>query len=325
MFPPPGHEPECPWNSNGDLVTHLLALTGVLIISFSAVFVRLADASPATAAFYRTAYALPALLLAWWLVRRADHRAISNRYKALLAGLLLAADFALWHRSIGLIGAGLATVLGNTQVLFVAVAAWAMHRERPTRLALAVLPVTFAGLMLLSGLGSTSAYGRDPMLGVLLGVATGLTYAGFLLLLRSANPDKVPSAGPLLDLTLGATLGSVVLGLLDGQLSLGMAWPQHGWLLALALGPQVLGWLLISHALPRLPALETSVLLLGQPLATLVWAALIFGEHLSNLQGLGVVLVLGGVTVLSVRGSVQTADVKQGKTRERHEWTTESR
>jgi drug/metabolite transporter (DMT)-like permease len=53
----------------------------------------------------------------------------------------------------------------------------------------------------------------------------------------------------------------------------------HVWLAALA--PQAVGWLFIAAALPRLPALEASVVLLGKPILTVLWAFLIFGGRLS--------------------------------------------
>ena len=106
--------------------------------------------------------------------------------------------------------------------------------------------------------------------------------------------------------TAGTAVGSLAAGVLfDAQFSLGLTWPEHGWLLALALTAQVAGWLLIAAALPRVPALETSVLLLIQPMATVVWALVIFSEYMSVLQWLGVALVLGGVAALTLRGSVE--------------------
>ena len=53
------------------------------------------------------------------------------------------------------------------------------------------------------------------------------------------------------------------------------------WLVLLAIGSQVIGWLLIGLALPRLPVVETSVLLLGQPVFTVIWGVLLFDERLS--------------------------------------------
>ena len=49
----------------------------------------------------------------------------------MLAGLFLAVDLVLWNHAIADVGAGVATVLGNLQVLFVTVVAWAVLRERP--------------------------------------------------------------------------------------------------------------------------------------------------------------------------------------------------
>ncbi len=283
----------------------LLAVAGVSLISFSAVFVRLADSAPITAAFFRAAYALPALTVLWWWQRGRDHRSSRERLLAFVAGVFLAVDMAFWHRAIGLIGAGLATVLGNTQVLFVGIAAWLWHRERPTRTARWMVPVVFTGVVLTSGLGRPEAYGSRPALGVVYGVLTGLTYCVYLLLIRRSNRSLAPASGPLLDATAGAAVAALVLGAVDGQLDLVWHWPSHGWLLALALVSQVVGWLLIQTALPRLPALETSVLLLLQPLLTVQWGFLLFAEHLSALQWTGVALVLGGVGYLSLRGSVE--------------------
>jgi len=291
----------------------LAAALGVLVISFSAIWVRLAAVSPATAAFFRSAYAvLPLLLLvvigaqsARRVGGRAERRGWRVRSLAVLAGALLGADLVFWHAAIEHIGAGLATVLGNTQVVFVGAVAWLVHRERPSPTALATVPVVFAGVVLISGLGRADAYGQEPALGVLLGLCTALTYTAFLLIFRHANRAQGPVAGPLLDATLGAALAAWIAGQWESGFSLTPSWPEHGWLLVLALGSQVLGWLLISTALPRLAALETSVTLLLQPALTVLWAQILFQERLSPFQWLGAGLVLGGVGWLSIRGAVE--------------------
>ncbi|MBI1886579.1 MAG: DMT family transporter [Chloroflexi bacterium] len=285
-------------------MTRLLALLGALSISFSAIFVRLADVSPATAAFFRATYAIPALLVIYRLAGE-DERSGRDRWLALLSGFFLGIDLALWHHSIRLIGAGLATVLANVQVVFVGLAAWVLYREQPTRLSVMTLPVVFTGVAFMSGLGRPEAFGDDPLGGTVFGVLSGVSYAGFLLIFRASSRGLGPGVGPLLDATVGTALVSLAVGAFETDFSLGLTWPEHGWLLALAIIVQVGGWLLIAAALPRLPALETSVALLLQPMATLLWAALIFAEALSTLQWTGVAMVLGGVAMLSLRGSVE--------------------
>jgi len=73
-------------------VIHVLALIGVICISFSAVFVRLASVSPVTATFYRAAYAAPVLALLWMFKRGDDRRTHREHALALASGLILAVD-----------------------------------------------------------------------------------------------------------------------------------------------------------------------------------------------------------------------------------------
>lgn len=289
-----------------------LAFLGVVGISFAPVFVRLAGVSPSTAGFFRAFYALPVLALLWWRVRHRDQRALGERLIAVAAGVLFGCDLAVWHRSIDAVGAGLATVLGNTQVFFVALAAWAIQGERPRPAVFLALPPMFAGVVLTSGLGRPEAYGADPWKGVLFGIATALFYTAFLLVFRRANAGGGPVIGPWLDATAAAAVTLAVSGVLDGELDLAFAWPAHGWLLALAAIPHVISWQLIAGALPRMPAVETSVLLLGQPVLAVVWGTLLLAEDLSPLQATGVVLVMAGIAFISLSGALRRSDTIAG-------------
>jgi drug/metabolite transporter (DMT)-like permease len=284
-----------------------MAVLGALTIAFSAILVRLAGVSPSTAAIFRCAYALPVLGgLAWWEWRRFGPRSPRERALAVVAGILFAADLLCWHHAIADVGAGLATVLGNLQVAFVPFLAWAVLAERPGRRILASLPLALGGVVLISGVLERGAYGSDPVGGMVFGLATGITYAGFILVLRHGNADLRRPAGPLFDATATATVATLIAGLAIGDADLAPSWPAHGWLVTLALTSQVLGWLLISVSLPRLPAALTSLLLTIQPVASVVLAAVLLSESPTALQLLGVVAVLAGV--VTVTGSRQPAE-----------------
>lgn len=282
-------------------MTHILALLGVLAISFSAVFIRLAAVSPVTAVFYRAAYAVPVLGALWLISRAKDHRGRRARVLALVSGIILSFDLGFWHESIALIGAGLGTVIANIQVVFVAVAGWVLYKERPSASTFGIIAAVLTGIALTSGFARPDAYGANPVLGVALGAAAGVCYAGFLMTFRAANRLRGPTSGPLLDATIGTAIGALLISPLDPHFALAPTWPAHGWLIALALVSQVTGWLLIATALPRLPAVETSILLLGQPVFAVIWGQIIFGEHLSPIQWIGTALVLGGVASISRR------------------------
>jgi drug/metabolite transporter (DMT)-like permease len=280
-------------------VLRLFALAGVVAISFSAVFVRLANVSPVTAAFYRAAYALPLLFVLAARQRARDDRSGRARMLAGLSGILLAIDLGFWHQSIALIGVGLATVIANVQVVFVAMGAWLLHGERPRRETSLLVMVVLVGLLMTSGLARADAYGSAPALGTLFGVLAGASYASYLLMFRAANRSLGDPAGPLFDATIGVTIGALIIAPVDPRFSLAVSWPAHGWLVLLALVSQVAGWMFIATALPRLPAIETSILLLVQPVFAFIWGVVIFDEHLSILQWLGSAIVLGGVAMVA--------------------------
>ena len=269
-------------------------------ISFSAIFVRLASVSPVTATVFRAAYAVPVLVVVSAFDPPAGRSTGRERRLAFISGLILTADLTLWHESIALIGAGLGTIIPNVQVVFVALASWVLYSERPSARTGAVIAAVLCGVTLTSGFARAGAYGSDPVLGAVLGVLAGVTYAAFLLVFRAANASLAPTAGPLLDSTLGTLLGGFLCAPFDPHFALMPTWPAHLWLGLLALVSQVVGWLLIATALPRLPAVETSIMLLGQPIFAVIWGVLLFDERLSGIQWTGSALVLAGVATLSV-------------------------
>jgi drug/metabolite transporter (DMT)-like permease len=281
----------------------LAGVLGALVIAFSGILVRLAEVSPSTAAFFRCFYALPLLgLLAWEERRRFGTRPWRDRGLAWAAGVFFAADLTFWHHSIAAVGAGLATVLANTQIVFVAVLAWAFLGERPENRSLAAIPVVFLGVVLISGAIGSGAYGDDPALGVLYGVLTGIAYALFLLILRQGSSEAARRpAGPLFDATASAAVFSAIGGIVVGDIEWVPDLEAQAWLVLLALSSQVLGWLLISVSLPRLPAVLTSILLMLQPVSTVFLAAVLLSEAPSAVQLAGVAIVIAGVAIATVR------------------------
>lgn len=288
----------------------VVAALGALCIASSGVLVRLADSSPVTVAFYRCLYALPVLGAVTYLEkRRFGPLPARARNLAWVAGIFFATDLVFWHHAIDAVGAGLATVLGNLQVVIVGFAAWALLGERPRRELFWAIPVVLVGVVLISGVVGEDAYGDDPALGVLFGVLTSLAYAAFILVLRQGSGDLRRIGGPLFHATLVSAAAAAVYAPFAGDMQWAPRWPQHGWLLALALSAQVVGWLLISRSLPRLPAAVTSIVLLLQPVGAVAIAAVTLGESPALVQLAGAALILAGVVVAtSGRGRTSPAE-----------------
>jgi drug/metabolite transporter (DMT)-like permease len=280
----------------------MAALGGALCIAFSGILYRLAAVSPETGTVFRTLWGLPLLVLVAVVERRRyGPMPDSTRRLALLAGLFFAADLLFWHHAIEFVGAGLATVLGNLQVIVVGVGAWLLFGERPSRAVFLALPVVIAGIVLISGAIGGGAYGSDPALGVVLGILTALAYGGYLLTMRrGAGRDLRRPAGPVAWSTFSTMLAAIGVGVANGGLDPTPGWPAQGWLVLYGVSAQSLGYLLIAISLPRLPAVLTSIILLAQPVTTVVLAMLILGEAPSAAQLLGVALVVGGIAIATV-------------------------
>ena len=298
-----------------DRRTMLIALAGAVAISFSPVFYVYSDTNPSTGAFFRMLYALPALVLLAYLVRKSDTRSSRTRWTAFGAGLILAPDMLSYHSSMIFIGIGIATLIGNSQVIIVTLASWKLFGEKPNPAILLSLPVVIIGLALISGIADPEPYGEDPVKGVIFGMMAAFFYSSFLIVFRYSNRELAPSSSVQLDATAGAALGLLVLGLLPlssvaiEPLELQPTWPGHGWLILLALLCQVAGWLAITHALPRLPAAHTSFAILLQPVLTLIWGYFILHQegHSQN-QVIGVFLVLAAIITVTLYGSASTAE-----------------
>jgi drug/metabolite transporter (DMT)-like permease len=270
---------------------------------------RLAGSSATTAALLRCGLALPFLLVAAGRERRRGVEPLSprTRWMARLAGMFLAADLVVWSHAISAVGAGLATVLANLQVVLVALLAWWILGERPRRSLVVAIAVILVGVVGVAGIVGSHAYGAHPLAGVAFGLTASALYSGYLLLLRHGTGPAVvagarrPVVAPLYEATLGGAVTAAVLTLAMGDFHLGHGWVSVGWLFLLAVSSQVVGWLLITFAMPSLAAGVVSALLLVQPVGAIGLGALVLGERPSITQLLGVAVVLAGV-MLAARG-----------------------
>src|SRR5690606_28473312 len=127
----------------------LQLIFGVLMISLSGVFVKLVDVDPTASAFYRMFFGgvvLAAVTFARRETLRLDLRSV---ILAVLAACGSAGGRFAWHRSILYVGPGLAALLANFRVFWLALAGFLLYRERPGMRLLAAIPLPFGGVVML--------------------------------------------------------------------------------------------------------------------------------------------------------------------------------
>jgi len=272
---------------------------GAVAVSATAIFVALAGSQPGTASFYRCVLALPFLLPLAWRDGRGTAR-LSRRglLAAIVAGVLFAGDMLLWTQAIFDVGAGISTVIVNVQVIVVPLLAFAIDRERVTRLFLAALPVMALGVLLAGGVLEHGAGGRHTARGTVEAVAAALCYSGFLFILRRSgrNTRALPSYTVVIIASAAASWAG---GALWHGFSFAPGLAAIFWLALAAICGQVVGWLLVASASPRLSSEAASVLLLLTPVGSLALGALVLGQRPTALQLTGCLLILGCAAMIA--------------------------
>lgn len=286
----------------------VVAVGGAFALGLTGPLVEISGAEASTASFYRALFAVPLLIMLRTIIRRVSRptttrppirRRLVHHGVALLAGVFLGLDMVLWTKSILSIGAGIATVVVNVQVIVVPIVSLILFGERLRRSFWLLTPVLLAGVGIAGGALGSGLGGTEPWFGTLMGVAAGASYSGYLLLLRHASVEPGRRMATLTDAMLAAAGVGAVTGFATGNLDFAPGWSAIGWLLLVAVTGQVLAWLLLGSALARLSASTGSVLLLIQPIFALALSAALLGERPSLLQLGGCAVVLGVVMVLS--------------------------
>lgn len=279
---------------------------GAVLISFAPILVKVASqdgVGPTAIAFWRTAFG--GLLLLGWCRALGKSSMIPGpvRFWAVLAGFLFFLDLMAWHRSIVMAGAGMATILGNTQVVWASLLGFLMFRERLAARFVFMMAAAMVGIVLLVGVGSSVRFEGTYPAGIGLGLLTGLLYASFLLALtraRRLDPDVDPRA-LMAWIALSSACLFAVSNVLEGKTF--VAQGVDGWMAMLGLGllAQALGWYVISSRVNRLKTGLSGMLLLLQPVLATCWGAFWFREHLQPTQLIGAAIVLLAIYGASLR------------------------
>lgn len=279
-----------------------MLVVGSALISLSAVFVRLADVGPSVSGFYRNLFGAAALFGVVALRRETLWRGWMPLGFAILAAVFFAADIFFWHRSIHYVGPGLATIMGNCQVFVLAAVGVWVFREQVTWKFVVAVPLAVLGLLLLVGqdwMELDSTYRA----GVIFGVLTAVTYAGYLLTLRRAQRDAV---------RLSAPANLAVVTLLTAAILLPVAYADAGslrvpnvrtWVILVTYGVVCQGtaWSIITRALRTVDASRAGLLLLLQPTLTFVWDILLFQRPTTWIEACGATLALCAIYLGSAR------------------------
>ena len=281
-------------------------LIGAAIIGTNGLMVRFAGMAPTSVAFWRML--LAGILLGALVVARHGWQSLPRKvwWWCALPAVAFAVDLWMWHRSILVVGPGLATLLANAQVFFMALAGVLLFEERlGWRFGCGVL-LAFLGLWLMLG-GDWATLPAEYRWGVWLGLGTGVAYAAYNIGIKRSQAEAASGRvrAPVEQVLCIAALGSALcLGLMALAEGVTITPPDtRAWLILLALAAvgHCLSWVLISRAMAGLTVAMAGLLLLAQPIVAYLLDVILLDLTATPRQWAGLGLSLAGIFVAGMR------------------------
>ena len=282
---------------NRSLPAYLALGAGILALSFSAMFIRWADAPGPVTAFYRMFFSI-FMLFPFFLPRAKSNTSFRSWSVSfpLLAGVFTACDLALWTSSLSYTTAANATLLGNTAPLWVALATWLILRQQLSKAFWRGLGITLLGAGLIMG----TDFILHPRFGIgdVMATFTGFFYGGYYLLTEKSRTYFDPVSHIWL-VGIGASIALVIINIVFQYPLTGF--DTRTWLvfLASAIVSQLIGYMALAYALGHLPASIVAPTMVLQPVVTAILAIPLLHEIPSIWQGVGGAIALVGIYMVN--------------------------
>ena len=297
-------------------------ITAILAVSTSSVFIRFAQAEAPSLVIAALRLTCAALLLAPLALTR-HHEELQNlgRKEILLgaaSGIFLAVHFATWISSLEYTTVASSVVFVSTGPLWVALLSPLLLNERLTRAALLGLTIAIFGGAII-GISDACTFdggvhcpvlsqmmqGR-AMWGNFLALVGAWTVSGYLIIGRKLRAKL--SLIPYIFLVYGmSAVALITMMLTAGYSPLGYPVQTYGWILLLAVFPQLIGHSTYNWVLRYVPATLVAITTLVEPIGSAILAYFVLLETPSNGVLLGGVLILLGIYLASRSSSQPVA------------------
>ena len=272
---------------------------GVISVSLSAIFVKLANAEAGVIAFYRMLFSvlIMAPLFFWKYTNEVKQLRRRDWLFSSVAGIFLAFHFILWFESLNYTSVASSTVLVTLQPLFAFVGTYFFFKESITLKTILAGAIAIVGSILISWgdfkLNGTAFYG--DMLAL---IACALVTAYFLF------GQDVRKRLSLVTYTMlvyaVSTITLFIYVLIKGE-SFG-PYPTMDWIwfILLAIVPNLLGHTLFNWSIKYVSTNVVSISILFEPIGAAVLALFIFKEYLIATQIIGGLIVIVGILLFVI-------------------------
>ena len=281
-----------------NIKTYLILFGGVFALSTSAIWVRVAAAPSSVTAFYRLAITalvlLPFFLLSKSCREETKKLSRSQWLRTMSAGVFLALHYLLWFESLNYTSIASSTVIVCLQPLFSIVLERVLLKSHFRPAALAGCGIALVGSVII-GFGDFQISGLSLLGDVLAFIAAGVISGYYFLGQTIRKEVSALTYSVLAYITSGVVL--LLYTLVRGEPLTG--YPSQTWMafVGIALIATVGGQFVFNLLLKQLPASAVTMSILGEPIGTCILAYLFLHESISLQQLIGIVTIIGGLSV----------------------------
>nr|WP_245640004.1 DMT family transporter [Moraxella oblonga] len=222
-------------------------------------------------------------------------------FLALISGGALGLDLGLWHESIHAVGPGISTLLNSLQIFFLALIGFLWFGEKQTKLQLLSLALASIGVAFIAS--PEFAHNSSALWGFVSGILSGAFLAVSMSFVRRTHEVAEVAIFPMMTLVgVGGTVSLMPLMLMfnQGQI-LPTTLTAWGWILVYGAVMQCMAWGLIAYSIPKIALSLTGLLLLTEPVATLLIDYFWLNKSITRGQWGGAFLVLLAIYLGSLK------------------------
>ncbi len=289
----------------------LFAILGVVLFSTKAVMVKLAyqyKVDHVTLLLFRMGFALPFyMFIAFWKKPLHPKEIRIKDYVWIVflgfVGYYLASLFDFM--GLQYIKAGLERIILFIYPTIVVLLSWLFFRKIMTRSQTLAILLTYLGVVV-TFWNEIQIQGESALWGGFLIFLSAITYASYLV----GSGWLIPKFGVLQFTSYAMIVSTICVGIhygISGDFELiHYPWEVYALGLAMALFATLIPSFLVSAAIERLGASTFSIFGSLGPISTIVLAYFFLDERITAIQVFGMLIVIAGVSMVSVKGKVKS-------------------
>lgn len=292
--------------------SYIILILGVIALSTSAVFAKVAVAPSSIIAFYRLLFSsivlLPVLLIKSDLRKEIMGLNKKQFLLGIASGIFLALHYVLWFESLKYTSVASSTVLVTLQPLFSVAGAYIIFGDKINKKSMIGISIAIVGSIII-GMGDFQIGPRAFIGDIMALLAAGIITAYFLI---GQHVRKKLSVIPY---SLIGYVSSTVFLLIYSIYSKVdfFNYSKQTWLmfLGLALISTILGQMLLNWVIKWLNTTVISVAILGESVWAIIFSYIFLQEKISLQQAIGIIIILVGLGVFSLNNKISKESEKE--------------